>query len=763
VVRLAPLLFVAAVASCQRQSDFALPGSGDFATTFLLIVPPPVEGEPTPLDRVQAIDNQAFRTLTIHRIESATYVAAHSRLDLESLRLPVGSVPLVHAPEPTADDDPGSVLARGRSLRALSTEVWQSDGLGDWVAADLTVLPDDRWLPPLDLVECLRGGGCTTSTTAIVACRPCAPPPEDIPSPESPACPVGWTADGSSCVGGEPLLDECDGAAVWSPSEARCVEPVNPCPAGVWPAPPPDAMATLYVSATSTNGDGSIARPFRTIGEALDLAISGTAILVAEGTYPEEVVLERPNLFLVGVCAGGVTIDGGPGVGLAVRTDSVVHGVTAVGDQVGFAAHPGTVVGLRDIIVSSRSGTALWAQTSTVNARRVLVDGAGLTGVQIGGGARVTLRELVVRGATEDAVRCLAKARLSLRDAVLESPGSSGVETANDCRATLRDVRLEGPGETGLIVADGSVVTATRAWILAEGRAGGIDVRGGADALGGILRGKQLVVDDAKNFGVRIGSSRQSTVDDLVIRAVTAGMVKEGVGLLFEPSLRNNQEFANFRGQRIWVTGTSAHGISAEYRHHLKLTDVRVADVSGIGLRLGGSIGLTLRRFHAANAAGGLRAEGWGRVTATDLLIHDVRGEGIHFAVDRTDTQVALIERATNAGISLESRSWSHVRSATVSDVVVRDTRAGAQLQAGLRLLDAAGVRVSRFVFEDNGQFGAWMSRNQDRETGLHLKHGVVRGHEVGLHAPGGFAGGYPLEALFDDVTAKDNVVPFSR
>lgn len=85
---------------------------------------------------------------------------------------------------------------------------------------------------------------------------------------------------------------------------------VPPCNGGPFPAAPDNASALVYVSAAcpSETADGSREHPYATIASALPNAPDNAAILVAAGTYNDNLVLSK-NITLVG--AVNATINGG--------------------------------------------------------------------------------------------------------------------------------------------------------------------------------------------------------------------------------------------------------------------------------------------------------------------------------------------------------------------------------------------------------------------------------------------------------------------
>src|SRR5262245_55133291 len=64
-------------------------------------------------------------------------------------------------------------------------------------------------------------------------------------------------------------------------------------PACVYPAAPPGAASVEYACAGAGEGDGSEADPYGSLSEAVDEASPGAVILIAAGTYAENVVVEK--------------------------------------------------------------------------------------------------------------------------------------------------------------------------------------------------------------------------------------------------------------------------------------------------------------------------------------------------------------------------------------------------------------------------------------------------------------------------------------
>ena len=97
-------------------------------------------------------------------------------------------------------------------------------------------------------------------------------------------------------------------------------------------------MATIYVATTGKDSAaGTAATPFRTIGAAMAKAVAGDVVLVADGTYSEDL---KPNMIEV---KGGVTLRAQNRLGAKLRPPSYVYAIVNLNS--GTAANPTTCDG----------------------------------------------------------------------------------------------------------------------------------------------------------------------------------------------------------------------------------------------------------------------------------------------------------------------------------------------------------------------------------------------------------------------------------
>ncbi len=172
-------------------------------------------------------------------------------------------------------------------------------------------------MAPFDDNRCTRAGGCRVDPDIPICKLPC---PSSIP-PERPSLPrlsqiEGWlpferngqpvvTPSGTPVLAPkEPARLRCPPAQMHYLDEEAC-RPVLACPAAEqWPLSLPNGA--LFVRAGSPGGDGSAARPYATLQDALQ-ASPASAPIVFDGTFDFEAqVAERPGTLvgreLRGVC-----------------------------------------------------------------------------------------------------------------------------------------------------------------------------------------------------------------------------------------------------------------------------------------------------------------------------------------------------------------------------------------------------------------------------------------------------------------------------
>lgn len=196
--------------------------------------------------------------------------------------------------------------------------------------------------------------------------------------PGESGCPAGEVPDGPDCrpAGGETgcpegfLPDESTGCA---PDPAACgTDP--------WPAAP-DGAPVVFVDAAApaAGADGTQATPYATLAAAIDAAPEGAYLLLAAGTYNEQLVVGT-SVTIRGRCAAMVTL----------TYPSWTFSTAGAGEP----------VRLENLTLCSGTQPAIWLdQARPLIMRGVHVSGAGQIGVFVDGAdARAEVYESVVSG-----------------------------------------------------------------------------------------------------------------------------------------------------------------------------------------------------------------------------------------------------------------------------------------------------------------------------------------------------------------------------
>src|SRR5689334_15556907 len=109
-----------------------------------------------------------------------------------------------------------------------------------------------------------------------------------------------WVLSACGRLGFEPV-GEHDAAPDGGTPVARCEY-----------APATNSLAYVALTGSDANGDGTSARPWRTLQTAFERATPGTTVLVGPGTYSDEFLVTRqvtPAITLRSEAMYGATID----------------------------------------------------------------------------------------------------------------------------------------------------------------------------------------------------------------------------------------------------------------------------------------------------------------------------------------------------------------------------------------------------------------------------------------------------------------------
>jgi len=319
-------------------------------------------------------------------------------------------------------------------------------------------------------------------------------------------CGAGFAADGAGGCNAILPPEACADGTYALPGDASC-HPV-PCDE------PSSDGALLVDGRASDGGDGSAAKPFRTFTAALGRATAGATIVVASGTYDENLSIAVP-VKIFGRCDAPVLIRGRDSTRatLQVTAAAELHQLSVTGPYVGVLAGnakgvlldrlwlhdigrnpiyvldegPGADVTLRDIFIERSKGSGVIVASATATIERLAVRAMSPhPTVATTSGYALHLRHQDIGGTPRD-----QGATVTVKSAHFEATSTAGiVNESGELRVEgmlLRDVRPTDAGETGYGVVSGTSKTVPRnarvelvASVIERVTAYGVIVQGGS-------------------------------------------------------------------------------------------------------------------------------------------------------------------------------------------------------------------------------------------------------------------------------------------
>lgn len=497
--------------------------------------------------------------------------------------------------------------------------------------------------------------------------------------PASPAapmalrCPSGLVASmlpsGAPTCARDPSLPACAEASARFYDEAACTNVGPACPSGPFAAAPSGDV--VYVLAGASGGDGTEARPFGRILDALARARSGTTVLVGKGTYEGNLVLPA-----------GVTLRGA----CTAETVLTASGIAAPASVI---AARGAGSAIESITIGPSSGLCVQAEgaSASLTLRGVVVRDGVTVGISVVG-ATLTGSDVVVRRTRPD-----------------PSFGDMGFGVFAEVGATvdLERAVFEEQGDVGVLAVGGSTVTLRRAAVR--------DGRGAPAGTGGSAvhaqDGSEVVVLEAELAGHGHGGmaavvNSRLTARDVVIVDVLMNLPErlDGYGIDVEEGSTGIVE-------RAIIAHARGSGITVRTGGTITASDVVVHD-TGIGVSGADRVTLDLARVEIAEPASGATIRGPGTTARiADLSLHDTTGaDAGGFGLAFGNGGMLTLERAaiTNtlvAGLLLNGAGTT----ATIDDAVVSSTQSWGAMQQWGRGIDVAGgasVELRRVVVEGN-------------------------------------------------------------
>ncbi|MBI4821705.1 MAG: DUF1565 domain-containing protein [Deltaproteobacteria bacterium] len=652
------------------------------------------------------------------------------------------------------------LLSQGTEV-ARKVPVWiQANQLteeaNEWVdGADPATLTHLR-LPIVDRRRCVGRGGCFPANAIteedLFCMEPCAVedpalpeppvPPEPVESPRLVPCPFGWAAVATegSAICSPPAVSEL----VCSPGSARfgsdtCAPVGSECPAvGEFGD---TSGATLFVSVgAEPAGDGSRARPFRTISAAVSAARAGEVIALAMGRYSPPVPVEVP-VTVMGACPLGTVLEShdplasafvviAPGVTIRnLGIERVNHafavassGSLTVSDvvisdvDVGVAAE-GSVELRRVDLRRARVGLALRAAEAKIS--ELSMSQLASYGLLAERGAEVRATNLDLRDATQGLI-ALTGARLVLSHGSVRSSGE--MIRAAGAHLELDDVVLSSTVGAGIGVktADGATVVARQLHV--------DNVFRGMELCGATATVSDAVVSRSSGTGI-LACGGPVKLERISISDVPVGLdVRQAKARASDLDCRRVGfcvevlEGAELELDHAWVAGVNI-GVCVQPGGRATISDFTATGemVGEAGVESQGAT--ILRRARISRFAGFGVAVHAGELSGSDLEIDDitptVEGSGVAVFAQRGTT--GRFER-----VRLWGRHGSSLFRSFGGAMELRDFRVESDPDLGHAAIENWGgpMTIDR-VSVEGGEFGILTSSDVGRPD-MVLEDGLV-------------------------------------
>ncbi len=586
------------------------------------------------------------------------------------------------------------------------------------------------WRPD-DAGPCLRPGALAalgagvSQPDALAKVPPLVTPPGvpdigELPAPDktrfctdykgrATLCAAADCADDAkkTCIGAGPTWTCPPGFVVLAAAKddklPACAPDPDDCGPGAWGKAAQGA--TLFVqSGAAKGGDGSQAKPFANLTDALNAAQSGDAIAVADGTYVGALTFGN-GVHVRGRCAAKVTVQADTGNAVVIfngKVESSLSGVRLTGDQPAVAVGKGNKGRLERVLVDGGQIIGLIAESDgRLNVVDSVVAGTRPKGGAFGHGASaqggtLVLQRVRITRSTEAGIRSVgAGARIEATELLVDSTRSSadgfsgiGVWASKGGTASLQNVRVAFNRETGLSVSGvGSKIDA-RGLLVQGTRSRPADNKGGTGAQA--FGGGRLTVEGARISG------------------------NEAVGMIaWEPGSRID-------ARALIVDGTLPRGVDGTLGGGLAAED-------------GGRVGVE-QGVVSGNHMGGVLAAGtntllvarWLLVTNTLPQTADKAfGRGLSGQKGaRIELHGARITGSRNTGVYLaDTDTFLQARGLVVDNTLPRAS--DKALGRGMDMASGAAASL----------FGARLSAN--RESGILLSGEDTRLHAAGLLVDG--------------------------
>jgi hypothetical protein len=238
------------------------------------------------------------------------------------------------------------------------------------------------------------------------------------------------------------------------------------------PAAPPSDEPKSPLSYLEVSKEGN-PKHFKTISEALRRAAPGARIMVYEGLYNESVVIDIPNVEIIGVKTPEVTQIFGTETGDAVqvRADGVVLKNFHIKGMAGRSSGGN----------QNQRSHGVHVQSGALAIENCIVTSDSLAGVYLRGRSRVSIRRCRVAGCAGVGVFVRDNAELLMENSEVLESGFAGVQVTHFGNLTIRNCKVSGNGHAGAYRLDGK--TSEIKEFLKNGKMSGVEFSGKGSGL----------------------------------------------------------------------------------------------------------------------------------------------------------------------------------------------------------------------------------------------------------------------------------------
>jgi hypothetical protein len=618
--------------------------------------------------------------------------------------------------------------------------------------------------------------------------------PEPTNSPILTPCPTGWReVDGHCDPWPEGGAEDCPLGQAHFPGGTGCEVVGDPCPSGAFASDLP--AGTVYVDASATGGDGTMAAPFTTIADARASLPGGSGtIALARGAYDEDVRVESGDVTLIGACASETSLTRTMGetpraIASARGGQLTIRNLRIFGAEIGVAAitNADSVLTLEGVQIDGTTSAlaVAWDDAQLVIRDSVLRDTENGTqvdwtgrGVQFIDNGVVTL-ERVVMERIRDVAILGARASISLSDVairgvepLLSAEKGRAIEISGATTANLERVVVEDAHEVAILAGqEGTMLTGedlvVRRIEFARADPGAVGGRGIEVAQGAQAALSRVFIDEASSIAMTASSGANVTLTDAIVQR-TRPRFDDTQGRGFEAwdetttSTLERVHFDQNHDTAILVSGAAT----------MTATDLTLSSTAsevasgifgaGIAVQYGATVEITRASIHDNHSHGIFVITPDTSVTATDLVVTDNLGweangvggvgagaqNGSHLTISRS-----LFQRNRAAGIL--SHGGAEV---TLTDVSVLETMDQECVETGDCVPGSAGflafmgghLSAERFLVADGSLAGVQVDIGGEAD----LRIGAVRGHVIGAAVA---TEGFDTNRLTDRVEYTDN------